>query len=99
MPLIISENGMANVDFISEDGKIHDPQRISFIEKYLSQLTKAKEEGVPIQGYFYWSFMDNFEWAEGYEPRFGLVYVDYKTQNRYKKDSFYYYQDIVKKDL
>lgn len=94
-PIYITENGMPNLDIVSIDGEIHDPQRIDFIERYSQELMKAKAEGIPIEGYFYWSLLDNFEWAEGYEPRFGLVYVDYNTQKRIPKDSFYYYQKKI----
>lgn len=94
-PIYITENGMANVDLISEDGKVHDPQRIEFLRRYLKQLKRASEEGVEILGYFQWSLMDNFEWAEGYQKRFGLVYVDYPTQKRIIKDSGYWYKNLI----
>lgn len=73
---------MANLDFVMSDGKVHDPQRIDFLQKYIGGLEKAAEEGVPLVGYMYWSILDNFEWAEGYDKRFGLVHVDYQTQKR-----------------
>jgi beta-glucosidase len=94
-PIYITENGMANGDIISLDGKVHDPQRIDYLNRYLLQLKKAIEEGIDIKGYFLWSLLDNFEWAEGYRPRFGIVYVDYKTQNRILKDSAYWYKSII----
>ena len=87
---------MANMDFIYGDGKIHDPQRAEYLRTYLGNLKKACDENIPIIGYSYWSFMDNFEWAEGYFQRFGLVYVDYKTQERILKDSAYFYHEIIK---
>lgn len=96
LPLMITENGMANMDFIYGDGKIHDPQRAEYLRTYLENLKKACDENIPIIGYSYWSFMDNFEWAEGYFQRFGLVYVDYKTQERILKDSAYFYHEIIK---
>lgn len=95
LPIMISENGMANIDFVYEDGKVHDPQRSEYLRTYLKQLKKANDEGVPVIGYSMWSFLDNFEWAEGYYPRFGLVYVDYATQKRIVKDSAYYYREII----
>lgn len=96
-PIYITENGMANTDLISEDGCVHDPQRIEFMRRYLKELYKAKEEGVDIRGYFHWSLMDNFEWAEGYQKRFGLVYVDYKNNcKRIVKDSGKFYADLIK---
>ena len=70
---------------ISLDGKVHDPNRIDFLARYLQELKKAAEE-VDIRGYFQWSLMDNFEWAKGYSDRFGLVYVDYRNQERIMKD-------------
>ncbi len=94
-PIYITENGMANVDFVSGDGKVHDPQRIEFLRRYLLQLRRASEEGVDVKGYFQWSLMDNFEWAEGYQKRFGIVYVDYETLERTPKDSFEWYSKII----
>lgn len=94
-PLIITENGMANCDFVSGDGKVHDPQRIEYIRAYTSALLRAKGEGVDVRGYFYWSLMDNFEWDMGFDPRFGLVYIDYPTLRRIPKDSFYYYKSLI----
>jgi len=94
-PLYITENGMSCHDWVSLDGKVHDPNRIDFLDRYLSQLMKASEEGVDIAGYFQWSFMDNFEWGDGYTERFGLVYVDYETQERIPKDSAYWYKTVI----
>lgn len=96
MPIYITENGLANIDVVSLDGKVHDPQRIDYIERYLRALEQAQKDGVDVRGYFYWSLLDNFEWGNGYDPRFGLVYVDYVTQQRIPKDSFYYYKDRIK---
>lgn len=95
LPIIICENGFALNDTVSSDGLVHDPLRTEFMKRYLSQLEKAQNDGADIKGYFAWSFMDNFEWAEGYEPRFGLVYVDYNTKKRIKKDSFFEYKKII----
>ena len=95
-PIYITENGMANVDVISADGKVHDPQRIEFLRRYIKCLKQAAEEGIEIAGYFQWSLMDNFEWAEGYQKRFGLVYIDYPTQKRIMKDSAYWYHELIK---
>jgi beta-glucosidase len=96
LPIVITENGLSNADVISLDGKVHDPQRIDFMQRYLLQLQKAKDDGVPVKGYFHWTLMDNFEWARGYRERFGLVYVDYKTQERIPKDSANWYRDIIR---
>lgn len=92
--LIISENGAAFGDTVQE-GKVHDPQRLSFLQKYLQQVYRAREEGAPVEGYFVWTFTDNFEWAEGYYPRFGLVYVDFPTQQRLVKSSGNWYATFL----
>jgi beta-glucosidase len=95
LPIVFSENGYCNTDFVHLDGKVHDPQRIDFMARYLRAIRRAMEEGVPVAGYFYWSIMDNFEWADGYKERFGLVHVDYQTQKRTPKDSAYWYRDLI----
>jgi beta-glucosidase len=91
----ITENGSAWDDEVV-DGKVDDPNRISYLERHLDAMFKAKEKGVPIYGYFAWSLMDNFEWAYGYAKRFGLIYVDYETQKRIPKSSAYYYRERIK---
>jgi beta-glucosidase len=96
LPLVFSENGYCNTDFVHLDGKVHDPQRIDFIARYLRSIRRAVDEGVPVEGYFYWSILDNFEWAEGYKDRFGLVHVDYQTQKRTPKDSFHWYREVIR---
>ncbi|MBQ6814377.1 MAG: beta-glucosidase [Lachnospiraceae bacterium] len=95
-PILITENGMAGMDFVHLDGKVHDPQRIDFLHRYLKEYKKAADDGVDIKGYLQWSLMDNFEWAEGYRKRFGLIYVDYETKERILKDSAYWYADVIK---
>lgn len=95
LPFFITENGMSAHDVVSLDGKVHDPNRIDFLNRYLIELEKATDDGVDIGGYFQWSFMDNFEWAKGYTERFGLVYVDYETQQRIPKDSAYWYKNWI----
>lgn len=95
LPVLISENGMANSDFVMLDGKIHDPQRIDYIHRHLLQLERAVDEGIPVIGYQYWSIMDNFEWSEGFDKRFGLIHVDYQTQKRTMKDSAYWYAETI----
>jgi len=95
-PIIISENGIACNDFIALDGKVHDQSRSDFIGLHLNELETAIDEGIDVAGYMYWSFMDNFEWAYGYSKRFGLVYVNYETMERIPKDSFYWYQNLIK---
>lgn len=95
LPIMITENGMANIDYPMEDGMIHDPQRIQYLKWYLRGLKRAAEEGYSILGYLYWSVLDNFEWAEGYDKRFGLIYVDYRTQERIFKDSGIWYARVI----
>ena len=95
LPVYITENGLANTDCISLDGKCHDPQRADYIDRYLGQLSKAIGEGADVRGYFYWSLLDNFEWSEGFTKRFGLAYVDYATCRRTVKDSAYHYREII----
>lgn len=94
-PQLITENGLSCHDWVSVDGKVHDPNRIDFLTRYLSYVSRACEEGIPVEGYFQWSVMDNFEWAEGYKDRFGLIYVDYATGKRIPKDSYHWYQRMI----
>jgi beta-glucosidase len=95
LPIVITENGLPNLDWVQVDGKVHDPQRIDFHTRYLQALEKAIAEGAIVQGYFVWSFSDNFEWAYGYKQRFGLVYVDYENQTRILKDSALWYKSVI----
>ncbi|MCD7709067.1 MAG: beta-glucosidase [Clostridiales bacterium] len=95
VPLYITENGMACHDMVSADGQVHDPNRISFIDEYLGQLQRAADEGADVRGYFVWTFLDDFEWPEGYSQRFGFIYVDYATQRRTVKDSAYWYKKVI----
>lgn len=93
--LIVTENGAAFNDRL-EEGEVNDIHRRQYIQDYLGQVLKAKDEGVNVNGYFVWSFMDNFEWAEGYMPRFGLVYVEYLTQKRVIKSSGHWYSNFLR---
>lgn len=95
IPLIITENGTSTTDWISLDGKVHDPQRIDFLHRYLLQLRRAIADGVDVRGYMAWTIMDNFEWVEGFTKRFGLIYVDYSTGKRIMKDSAAWYKDVI----
>ena len=95
MPIYLTENGMSCHDIVSEDGKVHDPNRITFLDRYLSALQCANDEGVDIRGYFLWTFLDNFEWEKGFSERFGIVHVDFKTLKRTVKDSAYWYQNVI----
>jgi beta-glucosidase len=95
LPVLVTENGLTNTDFVMSDGKVHDPQRKDFIRRYLLELAKAVDEGVPVFGYLYWSLLDNFEWNDGFDPRYGLVYVDYRTQKRTIKESARFYAKVI----
>ena len=96
MPIMVTENGMANPDEVSSDGRVHDELRIRFMDEYLQNMKRAMEEGIPVIGYQHWSIMDNFEWCEGYGPRFGLIHIDYTTQKRTIKDSARHYAEIIR---
>jgi len=95
LPICITENGMPNNDWIADDGKVHDEQRIDFLKRYLSEFRRAGIDGVPIKGYFLWTLMDNFEWNIGYRERFGITYVDFETLERTPKESAYWYRDVI----
>lgn len=95
LPILITENGLSSMDWVALDGKVHDINRIDFLNRYLLQYRRAADDGVPLKGYMQWSLMDNFEWSEGYNERFGLVYIDYPTQKRIIKDSGYWYRSII----
>ncbi len=97
LPVVFTENGVCTTDFVHLDGKVHDPQRIDFLQRYLGGMARAVREGIPVEGYFYWSILDNFEWAQGYKDRFGLIHVDYGTQKRTPKDSFTWYRDLIRR--
>lgn len=94
-PFFITENGCAVTDLVTKDKKVHDSPRIEFLRSYIEQYLKAIEDGVDGRGYFVWSLLDNFEWSSAYSKRFGLVYVNYQTFERIKKDSFYYYKQVI----
>ncbi|NLE87021.1 MAG: beta-glucosidase [Myxococcales bacterium] len=87
LPVLITENGMSNRDWVALDGAVHDPERVDFLRRHLAELARAVADGVPVLGYFHWSLLDNFEWNHGYRERFGLVHVDYATGTRTPKDS------------
>jgi beta-glucosidase len=95
LPMSITEIGLSTRDQIFLDGKVHDPQRIDFMHRTLLELGRALREGLPVTGHYAWSILDNFEWADGYKQRFGLVYVDYQTQKRIPKDSYEFYRQVI----
>jgi beta-glucosidase len=94
-PVLITENGMSWADQPSADGRVHDPQRIAFLNRYLNALRLALHDGVPVEGYMHWSLLDNWEFTSGFTEQFGLVYVDHKTQKRILKNSALYYRNII----
>ena len=95
--IIVTENGAAFADEVVDD-KVNDYKRVKFLNDYIAQVYRAKQEGVPVEGYFVWTLQDNFEWAEGYRPRFGLIYTDFESQARIIKDSGYWYRSFLKNE-
>jgi beta-glucosidase len=95
VPIYITENGAAFSDEV-RDGRVHDEQRQRYLHDHLAQLSRAIDAGVDVRGYFAWSLLDNFEWSYGYHKRFGLVHVDYGTQQRTIKDSGYWYAAFIR---
>lgn len=99
IPLIVTENGAAFADQVSPDGRIHDTDRIRYLQDHIGAVGKALEAGVNVQGYYVWSFLDNLEWHHGTSKRFGLVHVDFDSLRRTIKDSGYWYRDFVKSQM
>jgi len=95
LPIYITENGCASMDWVHQDGHVHDAARIDYTARHLEALGRAVRDGVDVRGYFHWSILDNFEWADGYRMRFGLIYVDYETMERIPKDSYMWYQQVI----
>ena len=94
IPLYITENGAAFQDTLV-DGQVHDTERISYVREHIHVCADAVRAGVPLKGYYLWSLLDNFEWDFGYDRRFGIVYVDFDTQERYLKDSANWYRQFI----
>jgi beta-glucosidase len=95
IPLQITENGAAYEDTVV-DGKVEDEERRSYLERHFAQCLRAIEDGVPLEAYFVWSLLDNFEWAWGYDRRFGIIYVDFATQERIMKRSALWFKDFLR---
>lgn len=95
LPILVTENGIANPDVVGSDGKVNDDARVTFLNEFVRGMKCAVDEGFPVLGYQHWSIMDNFEWCSGYGPRFGLIHVDYETQKRTVKESAKYYSRII----
>jgi beta-glucosidase len=98
LPLYITENGAAFDDVVGPDGGVDDPQRVAYLHDHLQACHQAIDEGIPLKGYFAWSLLDNFEWADGYTKRFGIVYVAYPTQRRIPKSSAWWYADVIRRN-
>jgi len=96
LPLYVTENGLASMDWVHRDGTVPDPGRIDFLSRYLGQLARSIRDGADVRGYFHWSVFDNMEWAEGTRMRFGLVHVDYSTFERVPKQSYGWYRETVR---
>ncbi len=95
IPLYVTENGAAEHDYMGPDGVVHDPTRIRYLDQHIQAAKNAIDRGVDVRGYFVWSLLDNFEWAQGYSMRFGLVWVDYPTAKRTPKDSYSWYREVI----
>lgn len=96
LPLMITENGAAFADEVSADGRVHDPDRVAYVHDHLEAVGRARDAGADVRGYFVWSLMDNFEWAYGYDRRFGVIRVDYDTLERTWKDSALWYREVIR---
>ncbi|MFC5701949.1 GH1 family beta-glucosidase [Cohnella faecalis] len=94
-PIYITENGACYEDELTSDKRVHDAKRTEYFKKHFIQLHRLIESGVPLKGYFAWSLLDNFEWAEGYRKRFGIVYTNYATLERHPKDSYFFIQKVI----
>jgi beta-glucosidase len=96
--MLVTENGICVPDGLDFDGRVRDIRRTAYLRDHLAQVHRAIRDGAPVRGYFVWSLLDNFEWALGYSKRFGLVYVDFETQQRTVKDSGRWFAQVVKEN-
>ena len=96
VPIVVTENGAAFDDEKDEHGKIHDPKRIQYLRAHLRSLQDAIAAGCDVRGYFVWTFLDSWEWTDGYDPRYGLVYLDLDTKERIPKSSFSWYSGVIR---
>jgi beta-glucosidase len=97
-PLYVTENGAAFADTVTADGRVHDAERTAYLAGHLAACRDAVAAGVDLRGYFVWSLLDNFEWAWGYDMRFGVVHVDFASQRRVLKDSGLWYADSARRN-
>jgi beta-glucosidase len=98
VPLMVTENGAAFADEVTADGRVNDHQRLAYLDAHVRAAHRAVSEGVDLRGYLAWSLLDNFEWAEGYAMRFGLVHVDFATQRRTIKASGHWYGELARRN-
>jgi beta-glucosidase len=98
LPLVVTENGIAGHDAVGDDGAVHDPDRIDYLRDHLGAVLDAVEQGAEVRGYFGWTLLDNFEWAWGYDKRFGLVHVDFDDQTRTSKDSARWFAGVIERN-
>jgi beta-glucosidase len=96
LALYVTENGRANEDYVDPNGAVHDPERVRYLHGHLEAAARAVKDGVNLAGYFVWSLLDNFEWAWGYQKRFGIVFVDFGTQRRIPKSSAEFYSQVAR---
>ena len=96
LPLYITENGCAAEDYVNPEGEVNDGERVAYLHKHLAAAARAIRDGANLAGYFVWSLLDNFEWAWGYQKRFGIVFVDFGTQRRIPKSSAKFYSGVVR---
>ena len=97
LPIYVTENGAAYDDEVGPDGQVDDPDRVGYLRSHIAACAAALQTGVPLRGYFVWSLLDNFEWARGYAKRFGIVYVDFESQQRIPKASALWYADLLRR--
>jgi beta-glucosidase len=98
LKIVITENGAACNDRVNTEGKVPDPNRIDYIARYLIQVNRAMNEGIPVKGYYVWCFCDNFEWNFGLSRRFGIIHVDFNTQKRTLKESAHWYSRLIRQN-
>lgn len=98
IPLYITENGVALHDYVNPEGEAIDPERVAYLDAHFHAAHAAIDQGAKVRGYFVWSFLDNFEWAEGYSRRFGIVHVDFGSQRRTPKHSAYWYREVIQRN-
>jgi beta-glucosidase len=98
VPIYVTENGRAVYDYVDPEGEVEDEERISYLDAHFRAAHDAMQQGVDLRGYMVWSLLDNFEWAEGYSKRFGIVFVEYGTQRRIPKTSARWYRDVIERN-